>query len=542
MGLFIHLFVNPTQIAPGQWEQTYQESLAIFRQFPLPLMQAKKEERYDQKRWTDTRNLVQNEGRENEFWEVCGDLLSRQQSETFRLYRSLTQQIAYSSNRQPENAVSAWADKDILWAYPEEMNGIAGNGFPLFQHKTQGYPYHLALLAVGILFENRFPYSIYVIGDLERYPIEMMVEWLNTTVETPVTLPVCLDGRWLYQRLQALYPSPEMIISRFKAIYRGSREEQLTHLLQSAARNDVFTSVQTALARFRSLSQIGAQDLLAQFLSVTQDLKQTIALVQTIQESDPERHEFSLETLLQVLCQNYITIDFQAREPLACFARAADRLPTIQDAFAQTFIRFKGTPAVIDYYLESTALLTLFSAYAPEKSDTFANIIGESEAQCRAALQAIRSKFAQSVQTSDPDAPASAEPIPAGETWQSGGTRSRAAEYIVQQAYRQQERFKEPERSAQTMGELVRTFKQNAPKQFQSSDPHYYRTEICRASGANGFALCETIWQQIEQEQTIPILQAILALASSANRESNFWRWRRYILEQPTLWPYLTAT
>lgn len=113
---------------------------------------------------------------------------------------------------------------------------------------------------------------------------------------------------------------------------------------------------------------------------------------------------------------------------------------------------------------------------------------------------------------------------------------------IVQEGYRQQEKFKEPEESAQTMGRQAQAWMQLYPEQFQASEASYYLAQICRASGANGFALDEISWQQIEQEKSIAILRAILAIAAIPSRDSNFWHWRRYILEDAQLWPYLVAT
>lgn len=76
MGLFIHLFANPNRIAAEQWEAAYQETRQILAQFPLSLMTAKQETRYGGQRWTYTRNLVQDAGCANEFWEVSGDMVS----------------------------------------------------------------------------------------------------------------------------------------------------------------------------------------------------------------------------------------------------------------------------------------------------------------------------------------------------------------------------------------------------------------------------------------------------------------------------------
>lgn len=36
MGLYVHLTVNSHNLAPQQWETTYQESLELLQKFPVP--------------------------------------------------------------------------------------------------------------------------------------------------------------------------------------------------------------------------------------------------------------------------------------------------------------------------------------------------------------------------------------------------------------------------------------------------------------------------------------------------------------------------
>ena len=97
MGLVIHLNVNPHDIEPQKWEETYQESLLLLQNFPVPLMRFKiserHEERYDEQLYVYTDAIEMNEGSPTEHWEICGDLLSYRYAESFRLYRHLDQQI-----------------------------------------------------------------------------------------------------------------------------------------------------------------------------------------------------------------------------------------------------------------------------------------------------------------------------------------------------------------------------------------------------------------------------------------------------------------
>ena len=155
MGLYIHLSVNLKDISNAEWESAWLESLDIFKKFPLPLSRHIIETKDGIKRHVYSQNLIRNKDEKNECWYLEGDLLSRQTAETFVLYRHLD---AYKADYRTHQGCF----KDSVFKTNEPEYPSSSNGIELWDSKTQGYPFHLAILAVGIMLENRFPDNCYL--------------------------------------------------------------------------------------------------------------------------------------------------------------------------------------------------------------------------------------------------------------------------------------------------------------------------------------------------------------------------------------------
>nr|VFJ63403.1 MAG: hypothetical protein BECKFW1821C_GA0114237_10042 [Candidatus Kentron sp. FW] len=93
MGLFIHLYINPEGISPDKWETTYQESSALLRAFPVPLMRIKQEEVGSKSRLSYISDPVWDADTPDEHWRVVGDSVSSRHAEDFLLFRHLEKQF-----------------------------------------------------------------------------------------------------------------------------------------------------------------------------------------------------------------------------------------------------------------------------------------------------------------------------------------------------------------------------------------------------------------------------------------------------------------
>lgn len=197
MGVHIYLLAKREDFPPELWERTYNESLVLLENFPARLMRSYTEEFGGEKRYVYASEIVRKRGTSDEHWIVSGDMTSLQRAEAFELYRHHARQFPGDHFiRRPAN------DRDVLWAEPGDgLDYFHGNGTVLWNSKTQGCPYHLALLAVGMLVESRCPRAACVIGDIDRHDAEQVALWANALLEEPIDLPVCVDPDRLYRRL-----------------------------------------------------------------------------------------------------------------------------------------------------------------------------------------------------------------------------------------------------------------------------------------------------------------------------------------------------
>lgn len=481
------------------------------------------------RRMVYTGNLLDQVDTNEEHWEMVGDFSNYRHAETASLYR-----------RMP--LVSS--DQDVLWAEESKIDYINGNGVDLFGNKTQGYPYHLAVLAVGILFESRFPNHVYVFGDIDRSQVEHTILWMNSVLSSPVTLPICLDGPRLLTRLKSAYqPAETLAIERFSTLFWGTNEEKLATLLQHADRTLVLQKWRQDLASYSSLSQFGAIDLLSQFLTVTQNLRQLIELVEAARQ---EPKQFPLEELLKVLCQKFITIDKPERKPLFMFTSSSEHLSTIEDTFGQVFMRLAGAPSFTDFYLLREELLEIFCHYAPQQRKTFQDLITDGEKKCREELEQTKTLLAtleEKAKTVDPGPPCLSVPTGFQEVVGPDSNQSAAPapeeEYILDQVVSQTRTFHSSKEEIKQIGLQLQTLIKKHAEVFASTDRQYYLYGIYQASSQQGFGLRESAWQVIDQEDNLDILRSLLALTSVNEQAQDFWQWRIYVLEHPALWPYL---
>lgn len=319
MGIQIYLTAKGTDIPADLWEQVYHESLVLFGNFPSRLTRLEVQERRGEKRYVYTPETVSNRDTPDEHWRVVGDLSSRQEAEDFRLYRHHRRQ--FPDGRFYRDPAGSY---DVLWAEPDDgFNDFHGNGCLLWDSKTQGYPYHYALLAVGMLVESRCPRAAYVIGDIDRREAREVRVWANALLEEPIDLPVCVDPDRLYRRLYELYGDERPAFRRFDTLYRGEPSEVWPAIVRHADPPAVRRCLAEGLGSYDSLESAGASEHAIRYLEATGDVAGLIETVRGIAfRGDGEPQEFSPERLLETIRKSEET----ARKELRWVAAKVDEL------------------------------------------------------------------------------------------------------------------------------------------------------------------------------------------------------------------------
>ena len=537
MGVRILLFVKGDGIGADVWERVYAESLVLLRNFPAPLMRLAVESVGEEERYSFTSETVRDHDTHEERWVVEGDMTTRIPAEPFELYRYHDRQFPTDDFFAPAGPNS----EDVLWAKPtDEPHDIHGNGRMVWNSKTQGRPYHYAMLAVGMLVESRCPGCAYVTGDIDLSQAEEVRQWATPLLEEPLALPVCVDPDRLYERLSAIYEEEEHVVSRATGLFLGSDTELHRALIRHAGSATADAWFKERLADFDSLSFVGASELVTSFLEATGDVARLVEIIQEIAsaragETD-EGAGFSLDGLLHELCSRFITIPTNDRRLLethgiAAATATAAALKTSDEVIYDAFLKIARTPSPVPVYVPPDELLELFSQVDSEQRDQFAETIRTEERNCRETL-ADFADARRAVNAPSQEHEASGTP--------NSGT-SGGADPIRAEVARQSVHYEAEEGSARELGEMIRGKLMSAPVITTPQTRSELLAELYRVTRIHGIALTETAWNRIDALRDEAMLRHLLALAAIKYDEIHFCEGRLHVLESARLWPLLAG-
>ena len=537
MGVRILLFVKGDGIGSDLWERVYAESLVLLRNFPAPLMHLAVENMGDEKRYSLTADIVQDRGTREERWTVDGDMRSRAAAESFELHR-------YHDRQFPADGFFAAAvpnSEDVLWAEPtDERHDIHGNGRMVWNSKTQGLPYHYAILAVGMLVESRCPGRAYVTGDIDLSEAEEVRQWADPLLEEPLALPVCFDPDRLYERLSPLYEEEEHVVSRASGLYLGSDSELYQAVVRHAGSATADAWFKERLGDFDCLSHVGASELVTSFLEATGNTTRLVKIMQELASARARETEecagFSLNGLLHELCSRFITIPLETRNVLethgaAAAAATAAALKRSDEVIFDAFLRIAKTPSPLPVYVPADELLELFSQADPEQRDQFAETIHTEERNCRKTLAGFAD--ARAVVNTSSEEHGSSGALNSGTAGDADPIRAEIARQTVH--------YEAEESSTRELGEMLRSKLMSAPVVATPRTRGELLAELYRVTRIHGIALTETAWNRIDALRDDTVLRHLLALAAIKHNEIHFCEARLHVLESAQLWPVLAG-
>ena len=199
-------------------------------------------------------------------------------------------------------------------------------------------------MAVALLIENRLPNQAYIQGDITQGIAELVVKWLNSFLEKPVMMPVCMDSDRLWKRLTQAYQNDDLTTQRFETLYIGSEENKLKTIAKHCGAEFTKKYLINSLQDYRSLSQFGAKSIVFVILGHFQDLHLLIEIIRDIPVEKDKEQEFELEDLLNLLMRSYITTTNKKRKIFTLFDAYDDELMTIEETIGRTFAKMGGMP------------------------------------------------------------------------------------------------------------------------------------------------------------------------------------------------------
>ena len=221
MGIYMHLLVSGA-VTPNDWRAAYQETLKLVQAFSLGELREKEVAGVPVYCLTPTEERTQPAAwRKNGAWTgwtANGDMLTLRTAEEFRLPHDLENELAYD----PAGGDAALAHAvDALFRKEDTIKAPAVRH--LWGGKTQGEPYHIALLAIGCLLADRLGHKVYVHGDITLGQCRKAVELASQVLDTPISMPDFCDCQRWYQRVQAWPLTEAQKVEAFERMYLGEK-------------------------------------------------------------------------------------------------------------------------------------------------------------------------------------------------------------------------------------------------------------------------------------------------------------------------------
>lgn len=231
MGIMIGLDIYPNEIEQEAWVSCFNETLELIKAYPFAtLIDVVEDENGQRLILKKTKEeFIEWQGKKQSYWKINGDLESGQLGESFIMYKDL----------------------DIYRMTPNKS---------VFWNKTQGLPYHIPMLAVASLIESRFPFYASVHGDISKRQAQEAVEWANTILEKPISIPVMVNAERLWERITAGFPDDET--RRLGAFYELSircKDEADYLVSQNFHPNVIKEYISNRIKDFKKPTQIGAK-------------------------------------------------------------------------------------------------------------------------------------------------------------------------------------------------------------------------------------------------------------------------------------------
>lgn len=217
MSTTVSLRVFPEAIDAAAWESVYDETRRLLAGWPDPPLGIRVRTVGGERVAAFTRHCETDEG-----WRVVGDARSLRLGEAFDFPRHLPNAPWLDD---PDVPAASLTYPDVLLALADSEGPVRKPTTELLGKKTLGEPYHLLMLAVATLVENRFPRVAVASGDLDAIDATRACSELERILGEKLAPPVVLSAERARARLAPHLP--EAVVDEFLAQYRGAARATL---------------------------------------------------------------------------------------------------------------------------------------------------------------------------------------------------------------------------------------------------------------------------------------------------------------------------
>jgi hypothetical protein len=506
MGVYIELKINPDIIKSDQWEKVYIESLGLIKAYDFMMFEnqdrygieisvmRKAEERYK-------------EDSSNRHWRVCGDLISKKWAEGFSVYFDL--------NRYINRFHTETSAKDILFDYVEESSNI----FTVFSGKTQGYPYHLNILAIACLFESRFKGAALVRGDISREQAEIAVKWANGILEEQIKIPICVDENELIKRIKDEYKGVEAVKLYNRLIIEEAKYFSAT-LFENYDYNDIKSWFREQLIHYTSPSQLGAIEMYIEWLNCNMQIEELYNIV-CINEDGPN---FDVIDFVKALCSTWIFIPIEDFKYLKLLEKTSEDPATVMYQFGNMFLDMTYMGRKIKVYKSKEEVIEIFNSICADKIIEITDLINkeyndaiDDVAEVNDKMKCIGDEMDEKGITMDFED---------------------AVLYFIDETGIDEAQKEAIKTSAELISEVIKNKEYNNFSEYLTDSIEESKVTITRIIKNIGLALTENAWDFIYKTEDIMLLHVLITISPFAAQEKKLLAIERAILENENFAKY----
>ena len=228
MGIFIHLEVSKS-VTEEEWSRVYEESLELVKTFPLA-----------------ERGTISYAGQQ-----VTCAVRTEEREVRYRngTKRGWCTEMDYDTLNWAEEycLLKDFVDSgDIDSDAGDAMMGVVPNctnydwkqekfnrTYSLWGAKTQGEPYHMYLLSIACMIEDRLREKAFTYGDITQGQCRKAVEMANQYLKKPIRIPSRCDMERLYRRIQQLPIEENDKMKVFEHFYLGEKDKAFYNFMQN---------------------------------------------------------------------------------------------------------------------------------------------------------------------------------------------------------------------------------------------------------------------------------------------------------------------
>lgn len=350
MGVSISICISKS-VSNEEWYNVYRETLKLVEKFPLA-------ER-DRVECNGIETMCLRHSKEREFsygfnrekkrtgWCAEGDYIYLKTAEEYCLFQQVEDDEYYDFNPDAGDAMMGAIPAYMNYSWDEER---FNQTYHLWGAKTQGELYHMYVLAIACVVEDRLKDKAFVYGDITRGQCCEAVNMANQYLDSPITTPSRCDMVRFFQRVKKLPFSNSEQFVIFKNLYLGEKDSAFGEFIRNNWTREILEDYwKTCFAKAKNSISRFAKELKA-YLYWGFDLS---SLCDLICFAEDEKG-ISYETFIRQLLETKIYVKEKDCRDIFEFDQNSPEPYSVGHIFAQFIYAGARNPCVNRYIPEDT--------------------------------------------------------------------------------------------------------------------------------------------------------------------------------------------